>query len=47
MEGGWRQANLARLQRSLYKILPAKRELVDAGWRHLVAAYENELDNAP
>ncbi len=44
MDGGWRQANLARLKRSLYKILPNNRMLVDEGWPQLLQAYENELN---
>ncbi len=42
-EGGWRQANLARLKRSLHKILPGKGTLIDDGWSSLMAAYEAEL----
>lgn len=45
--GGWRQANLARLQRSLYKILATRRDVVEAGWPLLIEAYENTLSAAP
>lgn len=42
----WREANLARLRRSLAKIAPGEQHDVQAGWAALVAAYADGLHNA-
>lgn len=41
--GGWREANLMRLRRSLNKLLPAEHAAVDKGWIDLTVAYEDKL----
>ncbi|MEM7082276.1 MAG: 3-deoxy-D-manno-octulosonic acid kinase [Pseudomonadota bacterium] len=41
-ERDWQQANIARLKRSLLKILPDSKVLT-RGWPHLLAAYERSL----
>ncbi len=43
VQGEWRHANLARLQRSLCKILPGQAALIESGWQQLNDSYEYEF----
>jgi len=46
VDGQWRESNLARLKRSLHKILPSETQTIDSGWQHLLKAYGTRFNQS-